>query len=125
MMKVKPRRHRKSRAEADVIDADVVSGDWRQRAKEAPGLPASDVLRALGLQVPDGVTASVFVDSTEKDGASIVLVMRPIPHEAVDIAKATVCGLWGRLGQALPYLAPYLGPVLAGAPWWLGGGRRA
>lgn len=118
------RREREPVVDADVIDADVVSGDWRQRAREAPKLPASDVLRALGLQVPDGVAASVFVDSTEHDGASIVLVLRPIPHGAVDVAKATVCGLWGRLGQAMPYLLPFIGPVLAGAPWWTRGGKR-
>lgn len=102
-----------------MIDVDVVPGDWRTRAAEAPQLPASDVLRALGMAVPDGITATVFVDSTEHDGASIVLVMRPIPHETVNIAKATVLALWGRLGAALPYIAP----LISGMPW-LTGGRR-
>lgn len=114
---------KRKKGAADVVDADVVPGDWRARADEAPKIPATELLRALGLQVPDGVTAAVFVDSTERDGASIVVVLRPIPHAIVDVAKATVCGLWGRLGTALPYVAPYLGPWLSGTPW-LGGSKR-
>lgn len=91
-----------------VVDADVVPGDWRTRAEEAPHLPASDVLRAIGLSVPDGITATLFVDSTERDGASLVVVLRPIPHETVNLAKGTLLALWGRLGAALPYVLPFL-----------------
>jgi hypothetical protein len=117
------RRARPRRAEPDVIDADVVNPDWRDRAEHAPKMPAADLLRLLGLQVPDNVTAAIFVDSTERDGSSVVLVLRPIPDAVVDVAKATVCGLWGRLGSALPFLLPYLGPVLSGVPWF-GGKKR-
>lgn len=94
---------------ADAVDADVVSGDWRVRAAEAPRIPAAEALRALGLNVPGDVTLSVFVDPTDSaKGAALVIVVRPIPHEAVDVAKGTLLALWGRVGQALPFLRPFL-----------------
>lgn len=97
----------------DAADADVVSGDWRVRADEAPRIPVADALRSLGIPVSSDVTASVFVDSTDSEGATVVMVIRPIPHEAVNVAKGTLLALWGRVAQALPYLTP-----------WLAGGRR-
>lgn len=87
----------------------MVPGDWRTRAEEAPKLPASEALRAVGIPVPPGVTLTVFIDSTERDGASLVLVLRPIPHETVNLAKGTLLALWGQLAHAIPYLAPWLG----------------
>lgn len=114
------RRSRRRRADPVVDAAPNGDADWRARADKAPKMPASDILRALGMQVPDGITATAIVDSTDDAGAAIVLVIRPIPHAAVDTAKGAILALWGRLGSALPYFAP----LLAGVPWFSTGGRR-
>ncbi len=101
------------RAPPGVVDADVASGDWRVRAAEAPKIPVADALRALGLDVPATTTLAVFIDDEARAGAAIVMVISPIPHAHVSVAKAVMLGLWGRVAQALPYLTP-----------WLPGGRR-